>query len=57
MAEELTRAGYPARIDVTSPGEQTLYRVLTGRYHTEYAARKALAELQREGFSGFLVRR
>ena len=55
VADELARAGYPARIEVASSEEQALYRVLTGRYRTEYAARKALDELQREGFPGFLV--
>ena len=55
VADELARAGYPARIEVASTEEQALYRVLTGRYRTEYAARKALDELQREGFPGFLV--
>lgn len=56
VAEELARAGYPAQIEKRTREGQTLYRVLTGRYHTEYAARKALAELQKEGFPGFLVR-
>ncbi len=55
VADELARAGYPARIEVTSTEEQALYRVLTGRYRTEYAARKAMDELRREGFPGFLV--
>jgi len=57
VADELTRAGYPAEIAVKTTAGQTLYRVLTGRYRTEYAARKALEELQREGFPGFLVER
>ncbi len=57
VAEELARAGYPAQIEKEVREGQPLYRVVTGRYQTEYAARKALAELQKEGFAGFLLRR
>ncbi len=57
VAEELSRVGYPAQIEVTTAEDQSLYRVLTGRYYTEYAARKALSELEKEGYSGFLVKR
>jgi DedD protein len=57
VVEELTQAGYPAEIEVTSAEGQNLYRVLTGRYRSEYPARKALDELKKEGFNGFLVRR
>lgn len=57
VAEELTRAGYPARIEVGRGERGDLYRVLTGRYRTEYAARKAMEQLQKEGFPGFLTQR
>jgi cell division septation protein DedD len=57
VVEELAQAGYPAEIQVRSAEGQTLYRVLTGRYRSEYPARKALEELKKEGFTGFLVRR
>jgi cell division protein FtsN len=56
-ADDLTRAGFPARVEVERSQGQTLYRVLTGRYRTEYAAQEALNELRQEGFSGFLVER
>jgi hypothetical protein len=36
-------------------GSQDLYRVLTGRYRTEYSARKALDQLRADGFEAFLV--
>ena len=57
VADELSQAGYPAEIEVTSAEGQSLYRVLTGRYRSEYPARKALDELKKEGYTGFLVRR
>jgi cell division septation protein DedD len=58
VADELTRDGYPARVEVTR-GEAggTVFRVLTGRYRTEYAARKAMEQLRQEGYPGFLVER
>ena len=57
VVEELTRAGYPARIEVQREGGRTTYRVLTGRYRTEYAARKAAEQLTQDGFPAFLVAR
>jgi cell division septation protein DedD len=57
VADELSQAGYPAEIEVTTAEGQSLYRVLTGRYRSEYPARKALDELKKEGYTGFLVRR
>jgi len=57
VADELSQAGYPSEIEVTSAEGQSLYRVLTGRYRSEYPARKALDELKKEGYTGFLVRR
>jgi len=55
-ADDLTRAGYAARIEVRHGDTRTLYRVMTGRYQTEYAARKAVEQLRKEGFEAFLVR-
>jgi cell division protein FtsN len=55
VVDELARTGYPARIVPEKRGSQELYRVLTGRYQTEYAARKALDRLRADGFEGFLV--
>jgi cell division protein FtsN len=55
VVDELARAGYPARISPDKRGAQTLYRVVTGRYQSEYAARKALGQLRTEGFDAFLI--
>jgi len=55
VVDELARAGYPARTVPEKRGSQNLYRVLTGRYQTEYAARKALDQLRADGFEAFLV--
>ena len=55
VVESLARAGYPASISPEKSGSQELYRVVTGRYRSEYAARKAVEELRKEGFEGFLV--
>ncbi len=51
---DLTRAGYPARVSRDAHGGRDLFRVLTGRYRSEYAARKALEQLRSEGFEAFL---
>jgi len=56
VADELSRAGHAARIDVETREGQRFYRVLTGRYHTDSEARQAQEALQKEGFPGFLVR-
>ncbi len=56
VAEELTRAGHAARIEVESRDGQPVYRVLTGEYESEQEARRAQEALDREGFPGFLVR-
>ncbi len=57
LADELTRAGYPARVEPDRSGAQTAYRVLTGRYRTEDAARKEADRLRGEGFEAFVVER
>ena len=57
VADDLARAGYPAQVESTRRDQGNVYRVLTGRYRTEYAARKAMDQLRQEGFSGFLVER
>lgn len=57
VAEELARAGYPAKVEVARVETGTVYRVVTGRYRTEYAARKAMDQLKQEGFPGLLVER
>ena len=53
--DELTRAGYPARVARDQRAGQDLYRVVTGRYRSDYAARKALEQLRTEGFEAFLI--
>lgn len=57
VADDLARAGYPARVESSKGDNGTVYRVVTGRYRTEYAARKAMDQLRQEGFPGFLVER
>jgi cell division protein FtsN len=57
LADSLARAGYPSRVEREQSGERVSYRVLTGRYRTEYAARKAAEQLTREGFQAFIVKR
>jgi cell division protein FtsN len=57
VADDLARAGYPARVEVAQSDGAKVFRVLTGRYRTEYAARKAMDQLRQEGFPGFLVER
>jgi cell division septation protein DedD len=57
MADELTRAGYPARTEREGREPETRYRVLTGRYRTEATARQALEQIRQEGFPAFLVER
>jgi cell division protein FtsN len=47
-AIQLTRAGYPARIEVDR--QQHTYRVTTGSYETEESAEQALRDIQGEGF-------
>jgi len=55
-ATQLTRAGYPARIEVDR--EHRTYRVVTGRYLTEESAEKARGEFRDEGFpEAFVVER
>jgi cell division protein FtsN len=56
-AEELTRAGYPARVELAREGGETRYRVLAGRYRTEATARRALERIRQEGLQAFLVER
>lgn len=56
LAARLDRAGFAPRIQVDRDEGRARYRVLTGSYQTEYAARGAITQLQREGFEGFLVR-
>ena len=55
VADDLARAGHPARIVVERTDTATLYRVLTGQDHTEYAARSAVDQLRQEGFPAFLL--
>ena len=55
VADDLARAGHPARIVVERTDTATLYRVLTGQYRTEYAARSAVDQLRQEGFPAFLL--
>lgn len=55
VADDLARAGHPARIVVERGEAATLYRVLTGQYRTEYAARSAVEQLRQEGFPAFLL--
>jgi len=55
VVDDLARGGYAARISPDKRSGQALYRVLTGRYQSEYAARKALEQLRTEGFEAFLV--
>ena len=55
VVDELARAGYPARISPDKRGAEELYKVVTGRYRSEYAARKALEQLRGEGFDAFLI--
>jgi len=55
LADELTRAGYPARVEPDRSRAQTTYRVLTGRYRSEDAARKEAERLRGEGFEAFVV--
>jgi len=55
VADDLTRAGHPARIIVERSEVATLYRVLTGQYRTEYAARSAVDQLRQQGFPAFLL--
>ncbi|MFB3880390.1 MAG: SPOR domain-containing protein [Armatimonadota bacterium] len=55
VVDDLARAGYPARISPDRRGGEELYRVVTGRYRSEYAARKALEQLRGEGFEAFLI--
>jgi len=47
-AMQLTRAGYPARIEVDR--QSHTYRVTTGNYETEERAERALGDIQGEGF-------
>ncbi len=54
---DLTRAGYPSRVSREKRGSEEIYRVVTGRYRSEYAARKALEQLRNEGFDAFLLER
>ena len=55
VMDDLTRAGYPSRVAREKRGSQDMYRVVTGRYRSEYAARKALEQLRNEGFEAFLI--
>ncbi len=55
VVDELARSGYQARIAVEKRGDKELYRVLTGRYREEYAARKTVEQLRADGFEAFLV--
>ncbi len=57
VADELTRAGFPARVEAERADDRTVYRVFTGRYRTDSAARSALEQLKQEGFPGFLAER
>ncbi len=57
LEAELMEGGYSTRIEVEAREGRTLYRVLTGSYRTEYAARKAVESLRRQGFQAFLVQR
>jgi cell division protein FtsN len=56
-ADALARAGYPSRVEREQDGERSTYRVLTGRYRTEYAARRAAEQLTQEGFEAFVIKR
>ena len=56
LAARLDRAGFAPRIQVDRDEGRARYRVLTGNYQTEYAARGAISQLELEGFEGFLVR-
>jgi len=52
----LTRAGYPARIEVDRPART--YRVVTGSFETEEGAQEALREIRGKGFpESFVVAR
>jgi hypothetical protein len=57
LEDELREAGYATRIAVEAGDGESRYRVLTGSYRTEYAARKAVEQLRRGGFEAFLVER
>ena len=52
---QLTRAGYPARIEVDRQSSHTIYRVVTGNYRSEENARKALEQIKEEGFTEAFV--
>ncbi len=57
LADELNRAGYPARVETDRSGEQVTYRVFTGNFRTEEEARREAMRLQENGFDAFLARR
>ena len=57
LADELTRAGYPASVEPDRGGAQTTYRVLTGRYRSEDVARREAERLRADGFDTFVVQR
>jgi len=55
-ASQLTRAGYPAKIEVDR--EHRTFKVVTGRYRTEESAQRALGDVKAEGFpEAFVVAR
>jgi cell division septation protein DedD len=57
LEDELRESGYPARTEVEAREGLTVYRVLSGSYPTEYSGRKAVEELRKQGYEGFLVER
>lgn len=58
VADQLTRAGYPATIDVNREDSPASYKVVVGRYRSEANARKALDQIKHEGYAeAFVVTR
>ena len=54
-SSQLTKAGYPARIEADRSGSATSYRVVTGHYNSHDKAQTALGDLQKQGFAGAFV--
>ncbi|KPJ64766.1 hypothetical protein AMK68_00690 [candidate division KD3-62 bacterium DG_56] len=55
MIDDLNNRGYPARVERVEGSHGTIYRVVTGDFHSERSAGRTAERLMNEGYTGAFV--
>lgn len=57
LIDDLNNRGYSARVERVEDSHGTIYRVITGDFHSEQSAGRAAERLMNEGYTGAFVTR